>query len=116
VSLALPYIRRTKKNVTDSPSRVKKDFHSLRWAPTKPKHLDIEGAQILLVGESSGIEKATEPPKDQEKGEEDPREELEELAEEDEKRMEALSQDDSEAIFADLHASAKDYPDMQNTF
>lgn len=96
--------------------RIKKDFQTLRWTPTKPNHLDIEGVQILLVGESSGIEKATEPPGDQKKGEEDPREELEELEEEDEKRMEALSADDSEAIFADLHASAKDYPDMQSSF
>ncbi|KAH8907731.1 hypothetical protein BR93DRAFT_958299 [Coniochaeta sp. PMI_546] len=98
--------------------KIKKDFHSLRWAPTKPNHLDVEGAQILLVGESSGIEKATSPPKGQqgEGDEANPREELEELAEEDERRMEALSRDDSEAIFADLHASAKDYPDMQSTF
>jgi hypothetical protein len=96
--------------------RIKKDFQNRRWAPTKPNHLDVEGAQILLVGESSGIEKATEPPKDQEQGEENPREELEELEEEDEKRMQALSQDDSEAIFKDLQASAKDYPDMQKTF
>lgn len=70
----------------------------------------------MLIGESSGIEKATEAPRDHEKGEEDPREELEELAEEDEKRMQALSGDDSEAIFADLHASAKDYADMQMSF
>jgi len=67
------------------------------------------------VGESSGIEKATAPPPG-DGGEENPREELEELAEEDEKRMQALSQDDSEAIFKDLQASAGDYPDMQNDF
>jgi hypothetical protein len=78
--------------------------------------LDVEGAQILLVGESAGLDKAMEPPKDQAPGEEDPKEELEELAEEDEKRMEALSKDDSEAIFKDLQASAKDYPEMQKEF
>ena len=94
--------------------RIKKDFHTLRWTPTKPNHLDVEGAQILLVGESSGIEKATAPPPEDRDG--NPREELEELAEEDEKRMTALSQDDSEAIFKDLQASAGDYPEMQNEF
>ncbi|KAB5547150.1 hypothetical protein GE09DRAFT_1130114 [Coniochaeta sp. 2T2.1] len=96
------------------PEEVKKDFHSLRWAPTKPDHLDVEGAQVLLVGESSGIEKATEP---QGKGEEeDPKEELEELAEEDEKRMESLGEDDSEAIFKDLRADADALPEMQSEF
>ncbi|KAB5559946.1 hypothetical protein GE09DRAFT_1115049 [Coniochaeta sp. 2T2.1] len=98
------------------PEEVKKDFRGLRWAPTKPSHLDVEGAQVLLVGESSGIEKATEAPESEEKGGEDPKEELEELAEEDEKRMESLGEDDSEAIFKDLRADAEALPEMQSEF
>jgi hypothetical protein len=96
--------------------RIKKEFNSRRWAPSNPKHLDVQGAQILLVGESSGIEKATEPPKDKDEGEADPLDELEELEEADEERMEDLSKDDSESIFADLRASAEDYPKLQTTF
>jgi hypothetical protein len=76
----------------------------------------VAGAQILLVGESSGIEKATDLPQSQAKEGEDPKEELEDLADEDEKRMEKLSADDTEAIFKDLQASAKDLPDMQMEF
>jgi hypothetical protein len=101
-------------NNADTPYRIKKEFNNRRWIPTNPKHLDVEGALILLIGQSHGIEKATEPLK-QEKGE-DPLEELEELEEADEERMEGLNKDDSESIFADLHASAKDYPKDKTTF
>lgn len=68
------------------------------------------------MGASSGIEKATEPSKDQKHEEQDPWDELEKLEEEDEERMEKLSKDDSVRIFADLHASAKDFPKLQTTF
>ena len=85
---------------------------------TSPKHLDIVGTQFLLVGESSGIEKATQPDKkDQKDGDkEDPKEELEKLEDEDTERMKHLGKDDSDAIFADLEVHAKDYPKLQTTF
>ncbi|KAI1394403.1 uncharacterized protein F4822DRAFT_388101 [Hypoxylon trugodes] len=98
------------------PQEVLDDFRSLRWIGTQPKHLDYANTQFLLVGESSGIKKATEPQKNQKEGQENPIEELEKLEDEDTHRMEGLQGDDSAAIFADLHARAKDYPKLQTTF
>ncbi|KAI1451584.1 hypothetical protein F4805DRAFT_473466 [Annulohypoxylon moriforme] len=100
----------------DYPKEVQDEFRALRWFATQPKHLDIVNTQFLLVGESSGIEKATEPQKDQKEGQEKPMEELEKLEDEDTHRMEGLQGDDSAAIFADLQARAKDYPKLQTTF
>ncbi|KAK6839385.1 hypothetical protein PG987_005251 [Apiospora arundinis] len=101
----------------DYPQEVKDDFRSLRWTGTTPKHLDYVNAQVLLIGEGSGIDKATEPQKqDQKDGMEEPEEELVKLEEEDARRMKELSENDSKAIFADLGASAKDYPKLQTTF
>ncbi|KAF3013559.1 hypothetical protein E8E14_010674 [Neopestalotiopsis sp. 37M] len=101
----------------DYPQEVKDDFRSLRWMATSPKHLDYVNTQFLLVGESSGLEKATEPQKkDQEAGKEEPLEELEKLEDEDTHRMEDLKGDDSAAIYADLDVHAKDYPKLQTTF
>ena len=37
------------------------DFQSLRWIPTQPRHLDYPNTQFLLIGHTSGIEKAFEP-------------------------------------------------------
>lgn len=71
---------------------------------------------ILLIGESSGIKKATEPQRGQKDGQEDPVEELEKLEDEDTHRMESLPGDDSAAIFGDLHVRAQDYPKLQTTF
>lgn len=85
------------------------EFRSLRWIPSKPEHLNYANAQILLVGESSGIRKATEPQGDDEKG---PLEVMEELEDEDWTRMKHLSGDESAAIFKDLEASAEDYPKL----
>ncbi|KAI1496334.1 hypothetical protein F5X99DRAFT_400740 [Biscogniauxia marginata] len=99
------------------PQEIQDEFRALRWMPSQPKHLDYVDTQFLLVGESSGIKKATEPQKDDEKeGKEEPLEEMERLEDEDTHRMEALKGDDSAAIFADLHARAKDYPKLQTTF
>lgn len=85
--------------------------------PSKPEHLDFAHAQILMIGESSGIDKAVEPrKKDVKDGKDDPREVLEEIEDEDTKRMEHLAGDDSASIFADLQARAKDYPKLQTTF
>ncbi|EQB54099.1 hypothetical protein CGLO_06100 [Colletotrichum gloeosporioides Cg-14] len=101
----------------DYPEKINKEFRDLRWMPTKPEHLDYANAQILLIGESSGIKKATEPrKKDVKEGNEEPEKILEQIEDEDTKRMENLAEDDSGAIFADLQARAKDYPKLQTTF
>ncbi|KAK8109713.1 hypothetical protein PG999_007850 [Apiospora kogelbergensis] len=101
----------------DYPQDIKDDFRSLRWSGTTPKHLDYVNTQFLLIGEGPGIDKAMEPQKqDQKDGKEEPEEELIKLEEEDAQRMKGLSENDSKAIFADLGASAKDYPKLQTTF
>lgn len=98
-------------------NRIQEEFSSLRWLPTKPAHLDYPNAQILFIGESSGVEKATEPQKkDKEAGKEEPLEVLENLEEEDLKRMRDLPGDQSAAVFADLRVSADEYPEMKTTF
>ncbi|KAI1745133.1 hypothetical protein F4680DRAFT_175608 [Xylaria scruposa] len=102
---------------SDYPKDVQEEFRSLRWMPSQPHHLDYVNTQFLLVGESSGIANATEPQKeDEEKGKENPEEELEKLEDEDTHRMETLKDDDSGAIFADLGALAMDYPKLETTF
>lgn len=101
----------------DYPQDLKDGFRSLRWMGTDPKHLDYVNTQFLLIGEGSGIDKATEPQKeDQKDGKDEPLEELEKLEEEDTYRMEDLKGDDSAAIYADLEVHAKDYPKLQTTF
>lgn len=84
---------------------------------TLPKHL-IPNAQFLLVGESSGLDKAMQPDEKDNKSQdkEQPIEEMEKLEEEDIERMEHLGKDASEAIFADLGTQAKGYPTLQTTF
>lgn len=85
--------------------------------PSTPKHLDYVNTQFLLVGESSGIEKATELQKaDKQQGAQAPKEEMEKLEDEDTHRMQDLAGNDSAAIYADLEASARDYPKVQTTF
>jgi hypothetical protein len=85
--------------------------------PAQPKHLDYVNTQFLLVGESSGVEKALEPQKkDQEEGKAEPVEEMEKLEDEDVQRMKELSKDDSGRIFADLQVNAGDYPKLKTTF
>ncbi|KAL1838619.1 hypothetical protein VTK73DRAFT_4276 [Phialemonium thermophilum] len=95
---------------------VQKEFGDLRWMPSLPKHLDFPNTQIILIGESSGIEKATEPQDDQKKGEEDPKEELEKLEEEDLARVRHLSKSESERIFRDLEVDAQDFPKLETSF
>lgn len=68
-----------------------------------------------MIGDSSGLKKATEPQKKAE-GDEKPIEELEKLEHEDTQRMEHLKGDDSSSIFADLEVRSKDYPKLQTTF
>ncbi|KAK5628845.1 hypothetical protein RRF57_004560 [Xylaria bambusicola] len=101
----------------DYPKKILDEFRSLRWMPSQPHHLDYTNTQVLLIGESGGIEKATEPQKEDEKeGKEKLKEELEKLEDEDTHRMETLGDDDSAAIFADLGTLAKDYPKMRTSF
>ncbi|KAK9772144.1 putative BTB domain transcription factor [Seiridium cardinale] len=101
----------------DYPKEVKEEFRALRWMATNPKHLDYVNTQFLLIGESSGIDKAVEPQKaDQDDGKDKPLEELEKLEDEDTHRMEDLKGDDAAAIFADLEVHAKDYPKLQTSF
>ncbi|KAF0639645.1 hypothetical protein NXS19_010576 [Fusarium pseudograminearum] len=99
------------------PKEIIDEFRSLRWLPSKPAHFDYVNAQILLIGESEGIEKAVEPQKkDQKDGKEEPETVLEHLEDDDVKRMKHLADDQSTAIYADLHVHAKDYPKLQTTF
>lgn len=84
--------------------------------PSKPAHLNYVNAQVLLVGEPSGIEKATEAQDEEQIKGKGNKEVLENLAEDDLERMQHLGGDESESIFADLHVQAKDYPAIQTTF
>ena len=87
--------------------------------PTQPKHLDYANMQFLMIGEGgdSDMGHATEPQdKDEKEGKEKPLEEMEMLEDEDTYRMEGLSGDDAEAIFADLEVNAADYPKLQTAF
>lgn len=99
------------------PEEIQEKFRSLRWMPTQPKHLDYANAQVLLVGESGGLEKALQSgTKDSEDGNANALEELEKLEEEDTARTQDLGADDSAAIFADLEAQAKDLAKLKTTF
>lgn len=101
-------------NVLDS---VLEEFGSRRWVPTQPKHLDFVNTQFLLVGQSSGVEKALRPQEsDQKEGRAEPADELEKLEDEDVQRMKELGEDDSGRIFADLQVRAEDYPKLETTF
>ncbi|PHH90221.1 hypothetical protein CDD83_4226 [Cordyceps sp. RAO-2017] len=79
--------------------------------------MNYANAQLLLIGESSGLEKAVEPQEeDQRDGKEEPYDVLDHLEEEDLERMRQLPGGESDSIFADLQAQAKDYPKLQTTF
>lgn len=82
---------------------------------TLPKHL-IPSAQVLLVGESSGVEKALQTDAKDSNGTEEAIDEMEKLEHEDTARMEHLGKNASEAIFTDLEAQASGYPKLQTTF
>lgn len=59
--------------------------------PTQPKHLDYVNTQFLLIGESSGLDKAMQPSeKDQKSDREGPLEEMGKLEGEDEIRTDQL--------------------------
>ncbi|AEO65542.1 uncharacterized protein THITE_2047521 [Thermothielavioides terrestris NRRL 8126] len=99
------------------PKEFFEEFRSLRWVPTQPKHLDYANTQFLLVGESSGVEKAlAQQREDQKEGKAEPAEEMEKLEDEDTRRMKDLNDNDSSRIFEDLQVHAGDYPKLQTTF
>ncbi|KAH8884951.1 hypothetical protein GQ53DRAFT_660880 [Thozetella sp. PMI_491] len=96
---------------------IMEEFHDLRWIGTRPEHLDIDNTQFLLIGESSGIEKAMMPQDgDGNAQKEKPIEEMEKLEDEDTRRMKHLAKDASGAIFSDLQVQARHYPKLQATF
>lgn len=65
------------------------EFRGLAWTEVKPKYLDHEYCQILLIGENT--DKAVEATKKNEKhGKETPKEEIEQLEHEDELRVQHL--------------------------
>jgi hypothetical protein len=94
-------------------SRIIEEFRGLAWSEVKPKYIDHEYCQILLIGErlEQGVEPTT---KDKKHDKETPQEELEKLEHEDELRVEHLHGDDS--VFDDLKISKKDYPQVPTTW
>lgn len=65
------------------------EFRNLAWSEVKPKHLDHEYCQILLIGENTNT--AVEPTTKNEKhNKETPKEEIEQLEHEDELRVQHL--------------------------
>ena len=91
------------------------EFRGRRWMPLQPKHLEYPNAQLLIIGESRGLDHATEAlDRDQRNGKETPLEEMEKLEGEDEIRVKHLQGDD--AVFADLGLSSKEYPKVQTTW
>lgn len=70
-------------------NRIIEEFRNLAWTEVKPKYLDYEYCQILLIGEN--IDKAVEPTKkDQKHDKETPQEEIDKLEHEDELRIQHL--------------------------
>ncbi|CAK7234302.1 hypothetical protein SBRCBS47491_008902 [Sporothrix bragantina] len=96
------------------PKEVKESFHSLRWAPMRPEHIDYANSHLLLIGESKGTDSVFT---DDHAGRELSAE-LEELADDDINRMRRLGSTEAEAVFASLHAKdqAEGQPDLAKTF
>jgi hypothetical protein len=71
--------------------RIMDEFRGRRWMPLQPKHLDYPNAQLLIIGESRGLDHATEAlGRDQRHDKETPLEEMEKLEGEDEIRVKHL--------------------------
>jgi len=95
------------------PDEFIEEFRGLAWVEVKPKYLDYEYCQILLIGEK--MEKGVEPTtKDQKHDKDTPLEEIEKLEHEDELRVEHLHGDDS--VYDDLKISKKEYPKVATTW
>jgi len=117
------------QNSAQYPQEIIEEFAGRAWGPAKPKHIDYEGAAVLLIGESFDQVVAAE----EDKGKdalETPQEELEKLENEDELRVENLKGEQhccfppakanilagDDSIFADLGISSKDYPKVMTTW
>ncbi|KAK5137980.1 hypothetical protein LTR08_005777 [Meristemomyces frigidus] len=96
----------------DYPKEIMEEFGNLGWLPTTPEHLNYPNAQILLIGESSGLDALDGDKKDGAK--ETALEEIEKLEHEDELRVEHMQGDDT--VFVDLGISKKDYPKVMTTW
>jgi hypothetical protein len=71
--------------------QIMEEFRGLRWMPTQPKHLDHANTNVLLIGESSGLDKATEVQTDDKQNHTDtPLQEMEKLEGEDDIRVKNL--------------------------
>jgi hypothetical protein len=100
-----PYAR-LPKDATYS-KEIQDEFENYRWVPLKPKHLNYDFCQFLLIGEKKdalpseggkeGVSAAAE-------------DDLKELEDEDHNRAEHLKEDN--IIYADLKLDAKDYPEV----
>jgi hypothetical protein len=77
--------------LTLTASRIMNEFRGLRWMPLQPQYLDYPNAQFLIIGESRGLDHATEAlDRDQRHDRETPLEEMEKLEGEDEIRVKHL--------------------------
>jgi hypothetical protein len=113
----------------DFSKEIIEEFRGLAWSEVKPKYLDHEYCQILLIGENT--DKAVEPTtKNERHNKETPKEEIEQLEHEDELRVQHLkgksgrltalsctnvfSGDDS--VYEDLKISKDEYPKLPTTW
>ncbi|KAH7322732.1 hypothetical protein B0I35DRAFT_426335 [Stachybotrys elegans] len=97
----------------DFPKKIKEEFRSLRWMPSKPEHLNYANAQVLLIGEPVKDEQDIGAAEYQEGQDTEPFEIIEHLEDEDLDRMKHLATSASAAIYADLEADAKDRPPLK---
>ena len=113
----------------DFSKEIIEEFRGLAWSEVKPKYLDHEYCQILLIGENT--DKAVEPTQKNERhNKETPKEEIEQLEHEDELRVQHLKGkpgiftapshsnvllgDDS--VYEDLKISKDEYPKLPTTW
>ncbi|KID94736.1 BTB domain transcription factor, partial [Metarhizium majus ARSEF 297] len=92
------------------PQSVLDKFGDLRWVGAQPEFMDYPRAQILLIGHKTGLGKGG---KKIEHGE-DPVETLSRLEKDDVDRMQHLSPDESDAIYADLYNRKMAHPEIQS--
>jgi uroporphyrinogen-III synthase len=115
----------------DFSKEIIEEFRGLAWSEVKPKYLDHEYCQILLIGENT--DKAMEPTKkDKKHDKETPKEEIEQLEHEDELRVQHLKGESKhlplsiacvltmhlgdDSVFEDLKISKDEYPKLPTTW
>ena len=99
------------------PREILDEFGGRGWMPLKPRLLDYDNTQFLLIGHGDGaLEKAAKAQNDEEKEEnkETPLHEIEKLEEEDENRVKGLGMED--AVFTDLGLSSKEYSKVRTAW